>query len=486
MMPTPQSFVFRLTMAASLGVLFDPGAELKVLRVTPAGDAAPTTAVTVVFDRPVAGSLDRSVDPRAVFAIAPAVPGTVDWRDPVTLRFRPAAPLTPNTTYTVTVADRFTAMDGSRLREPHVFTFRVRGPRVLAGAPVGPNGGGRFLPPDARFDLVVDAPADSGTVGAAAYLEFNRLCGTPGVVRLQVESQRAITAEDRWDFREAGGWERDRAADPLRRVVRLVSRSPLPRGCAGELVVPSAFDERGQAEPQRWGFSTHGDFRLASVSCGWNQQACPTGPLVITFSTPVRGADVRRHVRLRPAVQYELGDTADLRDRWVLETRLAPRTAYAVVADRALTDGFGQRLAGNPVATATTTGYAPAITYSPGRAVVERRGTRTFALSFVNVDTLEVVTAPVPDSLEAAFLARSEWSWNDLWPTLLPGARRERIAVASVRDRVRIYGVRLPAPAYRRPGTPTLMAVQVTSPRLDSVSRRQRPIALLQVTDLGV
>ncbi|MBA3497935.1 MAG: Ig-like domain-containing protein, partial [Gemmatimonadales bacterium] len=74
---------------------------------------------------------DRSVDPRAVFAIAPAVPGTVDWRDPVTLRFRPAAPLTPNTTYTVTVADRFTAMDGSRLREPHVFTFRVRGPRVL-------------------------------------------------------------------------------------------------------------------------------------------------------------------------------------------------------------------------------------------------------------------------------------------------------------------------------------------------------------------
>ena len=30
------------------------------------------------------------------------------------------------------------------------------------------------------------------------------------------------------------------------------------------------------------------------------------------------------------------------------------------------------------------------------------------------------------------------------------------------------------------------MAVQVTSPRLDSVSRRSRPIALLQVTDLGV
>ena len=56
----------------------------------------------------------------------------------------------------------------------------------------------------------------------------------------------------------------------------------------------------------------------------------------------------------------------------------------------------------------------------------------------------------------------------------------------SARDRVRIYGVKLPAPTYRRPGTPTLLAVQVTSARLDSTSRRQRPIALIQVTDLGV
>src|SRR3954465_2507944 len=98
-MPTPQSLVLRLTLATGLGLLSGSGAELKVLRVTPATEAAPTTTVTVTFDRPVAGSLDRGVDPRAVFAIAPAVAGTVDWRDPVTLRFRAAAPLTPNTKY---------------------------------------------------------------------------------------------------------------------------------------------------------------------------------------------------------------------------------------------------------------------------------------------------------------------------------------------------------------------------------------------------
>jgi hypothetical protein len=64
-MPTPRSLVLRLTLAAGLGMLSDPGTELKVLRVSPGSDAPPTTAVTVTFDRPVAGSLDRSVDPRA-------------------------------------------------------------------------------------------------------------------------------------------------------------------------------------------------------------------------------------------------------------------------------------------------------------------------------------------------------------------------------------------------------------------------------------
>ena len=96
-----QSMSGRLLAVAGAALLADSAPALRVLRTTPNGDAAPTTAVTVTFDRPVAGSLDRTVDPRAIFRIVPATPGTVDWRDPVTLRFRPAAPLTPNTSYQV-------------------------------------------------------------------------------------------------------------------------------------------------------------------------------------------------------------------------------------------------------------------------------------------------------------------------------------------------------------------------------------------------
>jgi hypothetical protein len=50
---------------------------LKVLRVAPTDDADPTSVVMVTFDRPVARSLDRSVDPQSIFTIAPGVKGKV-------------------------------------------------------------------------------------------------------------------------------------------------------------------------------------------------------------------------------------------------------------------------------------------------------------------------------------------------------------------------------------------------------------------------
>ena len=481
-----QTVSLKLLAAAGLLLVTDSAGELRVLRVVPSEDAAPTAAVTITFDRPVAGSLDRTVDPKGIFRIEPSPAGVVDWRDPVTLRFRPTAPLPANRSFTVTVSDRFEAMDGSRLAAPFVHSFRVRGSRVLAGSPVGPSERGHYLTPDSRFDLVVDAPVDSAVVNRSAHVEFDRLCRAPGVVRLRVEEQRPVTPDDRWDFREAGGWNRDRAADPLRRVVRLAPRTPLPRGCKGHLVVPASFDDRGRAEPQRWALSTYGAFKLAGARCGWGGTVCPTGPLTVHFTTPVRGAAVLRGLSIRPAARFSIADTADVRADWVLEAELQPRTGYAVVASPALTDAFGQTLSGNPVVTMSTTGYAPAIDYPTGRTLVERRGARTFGLTYVNVDTLEVLVAPIPDSLEASFLARSEWNWRELWPSLLPGAERRRIAVGGARDRVRVYGVPLDPPASARGSRPALMAVQVTSARLDSVSRAFRPIALVQVSDLGV
>jgi hypothetical protein len=483
-----------MLLAAAVAVAADAPPPLRVIRATPAGEADPGALVAVTFDRPVAGSLDRTVDPRSVLAIAPEVPGSWDWRDPVTVRFRPAAPLPAGTTFTVTVRPGFTAMDGSGLAEPYRFAFRVRGPRVLAGSPAGPDRGARFLPADARFTLVLSAPVDSALLGRLVYLEMRRDCTTPGVVPLIPGAQTPIPADAPWEFREAGGWDRNRQADPLRRVVTLAPARPLPYACSGDLVAPAALDADQPGDLHRWSIETYGAFQLAGAECGAGSGAfCPTGPFFLLFTTPVKGADLLRHLSVLPKLSVSIADTGDLRERWMISAELKPHTGYLVRLDSALTDGFGQRISGYPVKAFGTTGYRPSVSYVQGRTMVERNGRRTLGITYVNVDTLEVLTIPVPDSLEGRFLSRSWYAWSDDWKTLQANAVRRRIPLGAARDRVSLYGHELPAPDATKPGTPTLFLLRATSPRLrrpnapgDQQIEPNQPIALVQVTDLGV
>src|SRR5882672_2444597 len=213
----------RVAAAVAVAALFSGSAPtLQVLRYAPTGDASPAARITVVFDRPVAGSLDRSVDPATLFSISPAVPGKLEWRDPVTVRFTPASTLTPGTGYTVTISNRFSAMDGSQLKEPFTFTFTVSGPRVLTGLPVSEGNRPKYLPPDQRFTVVFSTPVDLAKVSSLAYLDFNQACRSPGIIRLKAARQRPLGDKEPWQIREAGGYERDREADSLRRLVEFV------------------------------------------------------------------------------------------------------------------------------------------------------------------------------------------------------------------------------------------------------------------------
>src|ERR1041385_3752740 len=466
---------------------------LKILRSTPADDAAPTSVVTVTFDRPVAGSLDRTVDPNAIFTIAPAVKGRLEWRDPVTIRFTPAAPLASGVEYTVTVAGPFAAMDGSRLEAPYRFTFRVRGPRLLAGSPVRPNRPPKFGAPSTRFELVYSAPAELERLAATTHLEFNGSCAGRTLIRLKPVDQRPITSKDSWAYKEAGGYQRDRSADSLRRVVSLIPDAPLPRACAGELLAQSVLDAEGTSAFVRWGFQTYGPLRLLSAGCVTRPGVpphCPTGPITLEFSTPVRGASVVRRVSTKPALSFAVRDTSEESATWILEAALKPRTEYTVVVDTTLTDIFGQPFTGNGVATFTTTGYTPAVEYAYGRMLVERTGYRTLAVRHVNVDTLVVSYAPVPDSLEGAVLRSYGWNFEELWAKLAPGVTTRAVPVKGDADRPMVTGVRVPAYNAARPGNPTLTAIRITSPRADTAHREpraeRRPTAIVQVTDLGV
>lgn len=487
----PARFLLLVGVAAYAA---DPGDPLRVLRTAPGADAGPASVITISFDRPVAGSLDRSVDPARIFSITPRIQGKLEWRDPITLRFTPASLLVPGTSYTVTVAPSFEAMDGSKLEGPVQYSFRVRGPAVLSSSMN--RGESQFLRPDSRFSLVVSSPVEAAAVEPTVFLEFSSTCAVR-TIRLRMTGQREIKEEDGWEYREAGGWDRNRAADGLRRVVELTPVSPLPRGCAGELVTPARLDQEGGGEPRRMAFATYGDFWMREARCPWDD--CPTGPVQVSFTTPVKGSEVLRHIRLQPEAAFTVNDTLAERAEWILDVQLGPRKGYAVVADTGLRDIFGQRLvcargfrcdANVPKAVAFfTPGYAPTVDYTYGKLVVEREGYRTLAVRHVNVDTLVAMVAPVPDSLAAAFLARSEWGWDDLWPRLSAVAVTRKYPVRNEIDHARIFGIPLPLHNAQRPGSPTLLAVRVSATNLpvkEGAAAPLGPLALVQVTDLGV
>ena len=477
--------------AASLLTAGSVAAPLRVIRTTPSGDADPLATISVTFDRPVAGSLDRTVDPRTVMRIEPAIPGRLEWRDPVTVRLVPSAPLRADVRYSVTVDTTFVAMDGTRLDAPMRFAFRVRGPTLLGGQPVGPGQQPEQLTPDQRFDVVYSAPVDAAALGAAAHVEASPVCQGARTTRLRVVGQRALTADDDWRMREAGGWERNRGADSLRRVVQLAPVTPLPRGCAATLVLPTEVAANTPQGLTRWPFRTYGDFRLAAARCG-EDAFCPTGPVDALFSTPVKGAVVQRSVALLPGVPFIVRDTATISTTWTLEAPLDPNKSYVVVVDTSARDVFGQRLIGNPAILVRSTGYEPSLSYPFGRQLVERKGFRTLAVQHVNVDTMVASIAPIPDSLEAKFLARFGWSVGELWEDVAPRAERRRIPTASTPDRPAVTGIPLPTADATRRGAATLYAVKIEPARSPAPNRtrdsepRESPISLVQVTDLGI
>jgi hypothetical protein len=463
-----------------------PPRVLQVLRSSPNGEAEPTASIMVTFDRPVAGSLDRTVDAASILRIDPSIDARIEWRDPVTIRVLPTKPLKPGTTYTVTVSNNFAAMDGSRLPEPFEYSFEVTGPRALTGLPVSEGEHPRFLGPDATFEVVFSAPLEVSSPRNLAYLDFDKACKNGGITRLAISGQRAINDKDPWQYREAGGWNRDKMGDALRRVVVFTPEKKLPYDCAGDLVVPSVVDPEGTKPFLRWTFHTYGPFNLTGASCS-SSPYCPTGGVHLSFSTPVKGAQVQRWIRLRPDVPFEVSDTSEEAPEWYLEATLKPNTGYTVSTDTSLRDVFGQRLAASPTASFATTGFAPLVEYEYGSLTIERAAFRTLAVKYVNVDTLTAEIAPVPAALEARVLQYNRWDRRDSTVAhLLAGATRRAIAVTGAKDRVRIYGLKIPLYNAQRPGAATLQVVRITSPGLNDRWNQEMPVAIIQATDLAV
>jgi hypothetical protein len=428
----------RLALLAAFGIAVSADGTLKVLRVSPQNTGEATEDITVTFDRPVAGGLDSTVNPRTIFRITPRVLGKLEWRDPVTIRFHPAAPLPAGVTFTVRVANTFHAMDGSRLAAPYTFSFRVKGPRVLDAIPVNQWSNPRYLTPDTRFTILVSAPADLSLLATLVSVDAGQCVPGKSIPLRPVRQRRIGRSDERWQY--YGDWTPppDTTRD-LRRVVELVPVEPLPSNCAATLSVPERVDS--VTSSRSWSFHTYGPLTVDSVLCAYNTGRCPIGPAHVYFGTPVRGAEVRRRVHLAPGGTINVSDTAQSYADWALQAELKPRTRYLLTVDSGLTDVFGQRLPARFARSFATTSYTPQVQYPYGRMVVERQGPRTLAVQHVNVDSLTITIVGVPDSLEARVLG-NEGGWADVWEKLKHQATVAIVPVRATPDIPKVSAVR--------------------------------------------
>lgn len=466
--------------------LVAPPGQLSVIRAFPTKDVEPRSEVTITFDRPVAGGLDATIDARTIFSITPSVPGRVEWRDPITLRFKPSVPFTPGQSYRVVVENTFTAMDGSRMQEPFSYTFKVNPPRVLHGDPVSEYNGARFLGPRPVLNLLLSSPVDPRVLTELISITMSKTCGGTRIPVELVRMRRVRESDQQLRYYGIRYDLVDDTARDLRRVAEIRPVSNLPRGCAGTLNVPLRLQPGDSVGA--WGFSTYGALSVISARCGYEEKRpCPTGPVVVTFSTPVRGAEVLRHVRMAPALKFEINDTSEVSDVWTLDVKLTPRQSWAVVVDSMLTDIFGQRLGKTAVKAFATTSFTPRVVYDFGKMLVERNGMRTIAAQVVNVDTLIVTTIAVPESAEASFLSQT-WRWNEPFEALRKLAVDRRIGLKPELDKPFVAGIKLPANDARVTRNGTLIAMKIRPARggTNTGNSGEAPVTLVQVTNLAI
>ena len=448
--------------------------------------------VTVTFDRPVAGSLDRTVDPARIFRIEPAVAGTrrlARSGDPPVPPGRAAAGRARVHRH----GRRRFAGDG---RQParaalHVHLPGARGPgaRRHAGQP---GERARFLTPDQRFELV------RGRAGGF------RGRGRDRVHRVREAVRRAGRgAARRWrssgrSRRRSLGLPRGGRLGPRplgrsrsagwcgwRRARRCRSAAPASSWCRPRST------SAGGGELQRWEFATYGAVRARrGAPAAGDAATCPDRPGHLHFTTPVRG---RRRAaaasRCGRRCAFTVADTADARAEWVA-ARAELQAAHRVcgrgraVADRRLRPAAhrqsGRDAHHHRVRAVGRVCLRPRGGRAAGRAHLRRSPSSTWTRS-------RCWSRRCPTTLEAAFLARSEWNWRELWPALLPTrASAAGCRCAASGTGCGIYGVPLPAPGRARRRADPHARCRSPAPGSTALSRQHRPIALLQVTDLGV
>ncbi|HEX6244662.1 MAG TPA: Ig-like domain-containing protein, partial [Polyangiales bacterium] len=329
----------------------------------------------IAFDRPVVapGEVGRALK-QLPLAITPKTALSAHWVDRQTLVATPVGKWAPGTRYEVKLGSPL----AERLEESFGFSFEHDPLDVLGTAGVDR----RWVETQPHFKLRFDQK-----VKARDVVERCKLVGKDPQLAL------ALAAED---------------AGRVDTEIALSVRSALTQGESYTLRCEKLTPALGNAplqKPFEALFEVYPKLGLVSSTPQAGGTVTPDDlTLSLSFSTPVERAELRKHVRLKPAHPA-------LKREWLARTDTVNEltasfeadTAYTLEIDAGLTDRFGQKLGKAHKIQFRTTNAAPSLSMTSGMFAVEADAPG-YPIWTRNVEAFQVECAHVPKAQIAKVL----------------------------------------------------------------------------------
>ena len=283
---------------------------LQVVSAAPKGDTQVSgrNAITINFNQPV-----TALSEQAAFAsdacpiqIIPSVEGTCRYAGTQALLFEPKENWQQATQYTVTLPASFaSAVSGQKLGQDYQWTFDTARPTVQN---VSPYNNEMWISRRPLIYVTLSQPVDMASVASAARLTyqgvktdwvtwiksfFNMADEKAALEEISVPLQvRALTQEE---------YDKSYSYLDKDRVFVLVPGQDLPPGTAVSLTLSPALRGKqgvlGLAQPYTSSFYTYPPLQVV----GGNYSGCLPFDAYISFSSPVRLADLLEHITVSPA-----------------------------------------------------------------------------------------------------------------------------------------------------------------------------------------
>lgn len=460
-----------------------------VRRVLPEGDLRPSSTITISFNRPLAGTLERLRNPAEFVRLEPAIVARMEWRDPATIRIVPREPLTPGSALTVRASGPVATLLGDTLVAGWSKRFFVRPPAVVGSVPgLHPQAPGQ-LEPDGRLLLRLSGAVDTVALRQSARLVGSAACsGMDGDIRFDVKA-RAPSTNDPWQL-QGHDVPRDSVERRFDQVVELTPVRRPPEGCT--LDFEAALPDGPQLERIRYQVRTALSFAMAQVRCA-NARDCAASPtLQLSFTAPVRFDDVRRYLTFSPAGVVTLPDSSPPSMVWSFPLSIRPGQRLTVTADARLRDVWDRAPSGTRELVMTAGDRIPAFSINSGLTTVARGTQPILRVRHVNVDslTLTMVVDPRPVAISATQPAADEAVFAAATRRVTMGLRLD-----APRNSEQATEVPLRLPDEWRNERVLVLAAAAGVPQglqLDGETQRVtpgdlgRPVALIQSTDLMV